>query len=64
MNGLEIRAKLLEKGFKLKDIALETNVSISFVSMVIYGKKKSLKVQKLISKKLDEPYEKLWQNEK
>ncbi len=64
MDGLEIKARLIRKGIKIKDIAKEAQVSASFVSMVIYGKKKSKKVQEIISRKLNEPYNSLWQDRK
>ncbi len=60
MNGLEIKAKLIRKGIKIKDIAQEAHVTPSFVSMVIHGKKTSRRVQEIISKKLDEPFHLLW----
>ena len=61
MTPLEIKAKLILEGVKLREIAQEANVTTSFVSMVIHGKKKSQKVQKIISKKLNVPFETLWE---
>jgi transcriptional regulator with XRE-family HTH domain len=56
----KIKALLIERGIKQKDIAAELGVLLSTVSGVINGHHSSHRIKEHIAKKLHKPYEKLW----
>ncbi len=56
----QIRARLLEKGILVNDIARDLHVKPVTVSTVITKKGKSKRIQKYIAELIDEPYEIVW----
>ena len=56
----KIKALLIEKGIKQKDIADALNVAPCMVSGVIGGYMKSRRIREYIAVQLNRPYEKLW----
>jgi transcriptional regulator with XRE-family HTH domain len=55
-----VKALLVKRGIKQKDLAEELGVLLSTVSGVINGHHSSKRIKKHIAEKLDKPYEKLW----
>ena len=56
----KVKALLVERGIKQKDIAEELGVLLSTVSGAINGHHESRRIKTYIAKKLHRPYEKLW----
>ena len=57
----KIKGLLMMKGITVTDIAKTMDVSLTYVSLVINGKKNSQKVQKFIAKFLGLTYSELWE---
>ena len=50
-----IKAALVAEGVSLTEIARSCGVSVGFVSRVVAGSKRSLKVEREIARRLDKP---------
>lgn len=57
---VKIKALMILKGIKIKDIAAELKVSSAAVSRVIQGKSVSIRIRELIAKKVGMSIEELW----
>ena len=56
----KIKALLVERGIKQKDLAEELGVLLATVSGVINGHHSSARIKQHIAKRLDKPYARLW----
>lgn len=56
----QIRARLLEQGILVNDIARDMKVQPVTVSSVITKKGKSKRIQEYIAQKIGEPFESVW----
>ncbi|HOD41499.1 MAG TPA: hypothetical protein PKL57_13140 [Candidatus Wallbacteria bacterium] len=57
---MKIKGMLIMKGVKIKNLAKELGVSLTFLSMVIHQKKKSRRVMQHISMLIGSTYEETW----
>ena len=60
MKGNSVKAKLVEQGISLTEIANELNLEISTVSAVVSGLRSSRPVAEHIASRLDMPLEKVF----
>jgi lambda repressor-like predicted transcriptional regulator len=60
MTSNQIKARLIERGIKIKDIACKAKVSPTTVSIVLTGKGKSRHIQTVIAKAIKRPYGQVW----
>ncbi len=56
----KIKAMMVERGIKYKEIAIKAGVSPETVYVVLNGHGKSMRIQKVIADVLGLPYERLW----
>jgi len=56
----KVKALLVERGIKQKDIADELGVLLSTVSGVLNGHHSSARIKQYITRRLGEPCERLW----
>lgn len=56
----KVKALLVEKGIKQKDIAAALGVTAGCVSGTISGRFQSLRIRKAVAKVLKMPYAKVW----
>lgn len=60
MNRNQIRAKLVERGITLAEIARELNVTISGVSKVLASASVSARIRQRVAERLDTTVKHLW----
>lgn len=65
MTPREIRAEMILRGVKLKDIAEDAGVSAGFVHQVIYsvGRNKGYRLRPYIAKAIGKTPEEIWPND-
>lgn len=62
MSTRQIKALMVLRGVKSKDIAHETGVTETWVSLVLNGRRKSPRIRKAIANAVGIPVEDLWPN--
>lgn len=60
MNPFDIIASLRKEGFTLTDIAELSGVSVSLVSRVIHGTRRSKAVARIVAARLHRPVDEIW----
>jgi Ner family transcriptional regulator len=61
MKPVEIKVELLRKGVTLQAIANDLSVSQPHVSQVVWGKRRSVRVEEAVAKAIGKPVEKVFQ---
>ena len=64
MTSNQIKARLIERGIKILDIANRARVSPTTVSVVLTGKGKSRHIQMVIARAIDMKYSDVWPQDK
>ncbi len=60
MTPQKIKSQLVLNEISLTEIARSAKVDISFISHVIYGRRKGRRVQQIIAKKLGKKFSQVW----
>lgn len=60
MSPEEIKSKIIILKKKQIDIAKKANVTPAAISMIIYGRGKSRRLQKIIAKEIGMPFREVW----